>query len=109
MPVREGQGALKTTHRTCFSLDHKQKATRSSQKPPRWFWGGGGPALLLEQPLGSPGCSASTPAAFPSQNEREEPRKAEKVPKLSLEASSDQTNLQAAPDSTAGTGCSPEH
>lgn len=49
MPVREGQVALKTTHRMCFSLNHKQKATRSSQKPPRWFWGGGGPALLLEQ------------------------------------------------------------
>lgn len=42
-----------------------------------------------------------------------QPHKAEKVPKPSLDAlrevNSDQMNVQATPESTTGTGCSPEH
>jgi len=55
--------------------------------------------------------SASTPAKM--RENSLQPHKAEKVPTLSLDAlremSSDQTNVRAAPESTTGTGCSPEH
>lgn len=83
--------------------------------------GGDLPFCLSNQstPLGSPGCSGRSQHQhqqyFPAKMKENslQPHKTEKVPKPSLDAlrdvSSDQMNVQAAPESTTGTGCSPEH
>lgn len=73
----------------------------------------------LSIPLASSGCSGQSqhqhqqylPAKMKENSLQ--PHKADKVPKPSLDAlrevNSDQMNMQATPESTTGTACSPEH
>lgn len=109
--------------RDAFQRDPRAEShTVLSKASPRGFGVAGDLPFRFSSrssPLSSPGCSGRSqrqhqerfPAKMKENSPR--PRKAEKGPRPRLEAlrevSGDQMSVQAAPESTTGTGCSPEH